>query len=168
MARRDNSESDTGKSASGNSNSRSAVKHRQQALIQQQKEFVLKYVHKNGPSDFPKKDPMDFSNWSVEQLRKYRELYLNPSNIISPDVKTFQGFMLENSKLGESTDAYIKNEMSKEQNVYDYRTNDDLRKNVEEHFNSQLNVKESEVITNFIYKVKNEDKKFRIYFDKRS
>ncbi|VEU20052.1 DEKNAAC100271 [Brettanomyces naardenensis] len=145
---------------------RSQTRHRNQLLVPLQKEYVAKHVHSNGPQDFPVPDPMDFSRWTEEQLRKYRELYLNPNHVISPDIKTFQGYMLEANKLGESTESYIKNEQNADQNLYDYRTHEDLRNNVEDHFNNHLNVKESEVIVNFLYKVKNEDKNFRLYFDR--
>lgn len=145
---------------------RAEKRHRNQLLVPVQKEYVSKYVNSRGPQDFPVPDPLDFSTWTEEQLRKYRELYLNPSNMISPDVKTFQGYMLEANQLGESTDAFVTNEQNREQNYYDYRTHDDLRANVEQHFNNHLNVKEGDVIMNFLYKVKNEDQKFRLYFDR--
>ncbi|QPG76619.1 hypothetical protein FOA43_004011 [Brettanomyces nanus] len=145
---------------------RSQNRHRNQLLVPLQKESVSKYVHSNGPQDFAIPDPMDFSTWTEEQLRKYREMYLNPNRVISPDVKTFQGYMLEANKLGESTEAYIKNEQNRDRNLYEYRTYSDLRNNVEDHFNNHLAAKESEVLVNFLYKVKNEDKSFRLYFDR--
>ncbi|KAG7698155.1 hypothetical protein KL930_001817 [Ogataea haglerorum] len=162
MARRDTSEPEQV------SSSRSSTKHRNQVLAQQQKEFLAKYIHSNGPQDFPVKDPLDFSSWTEEQLRKYRELYLNPSQIITPDVKTLQGYMLEGSELGESSESYAKNELSSGTNMYEYRNRDDLRHAVEDHFNNQLTVKESDVIMGFIYRVKNENKKFKMYFDRRN
>ncbi|KAH3668295.1 hypothetical protein OGAPHI_002049 [Ogataea philodendri] len=162
MARRENSEPDPV------SSSRSSTKQRNQILAQQQKEFLAKYIHSNGPQDFPPKDPLDFSDWTEEQLRKYRELYLNPSQIIVSDAKTFQGYLLEGSELGETSESYLKNEMSSGTNMYEYRTRDDLRRAVEDHFHNQLNVKESDVIMGFIYRVKNENKKFKMYFDRRT
>ncbi len=147
---------------------RSQNRHRNQLLLPLQKKYVTKYVHSNGPQDTPVQDPMDFSNWTEDQLRKYRERYLNPNHIISPDIKTFQGYMLEENKLGESTESYIKNEENRSQNLYDYRTREDLRNNVENHFKSDLNVKENDVIAGFLYKVRNEDKNFRQYFDRNN
>ncbi|ODV85157.1 hypothetical protein CANARDRAFT_7806 [[Candida] arabinofermentans NRRL YB-2248] len=173
MAKKDhNSESESNAQSTNLSHtpsaSRSSTKQRNQMLAQQQKEFLAKYIHSNGPDDFEKPGPLDFSTWTESQLRKYRELYLTPNQMISSDTKTFQGYLLEGSQLGENSESYIKNETNKEKKVYDYRTVDDLRANVEDHFNNHLNVKESEVIMNFIYSVKNENKKFKMCFDKRT
>lgn len=146
--------------------SKSQNRHRNQLLLPLRKEYVAKYVNSNGPQDHPVPDPMDFSSWTEEQLRKYRELYLNPNHIVSSDIKTFQGYMLEGTKLGESTESYLKNEQNKQANVYEYRTRDQLRNTVEDDFKNNMSVKENDVIVNFLYKVKNEDKNFRLYFDR--
>ncbi|GMF60045.1 unnamed protein product [[Candida] boidinii] len=177
MARREatnsESESNTGSNTHHSTNSRASTKARHQAMLQQQKEFLAKYIHSNGPDDLPKSDPMDFNNWSEEDLRRYRDTFLTSPGVAAPDIKTFQGYLVE-SELGQHSESYIQNELTKtkvennQASISDVRTRNDLRKLVEEHFNNTLVAKESETITNFMYKVKNEDKIFRMYFDKKN
>lgn len=146
---------------------RSSQKQKPPYVVPMQKEYVAKYVHNNHPDNQPPKDTLDFSTLLAEELREYRMRYLNPAHQLSPDVLTFQGFLLENSDLGRRTESNRMNEQRKlENNLYDYRTADDLRINVENHFKEQLSVKESEVIMDFVYKVRKSDDKFRIHFDR--
>lgn len=146
---------------------RSAQKPKPPYIVPIQKEYVSKYVHNNHPDNFPQKDPLDLSTLSVDELREYRVRYLNPSHQLSPDILTFQGSMLQNSLLGQRTESVESNEQRKcDNNLYDYRTKDDLAVNVQSHFDNQLQVKESEVIMDFVYKVRKGDDQFRIHFDR--
>ncbi|KAG0681789.1 low-affinity Fe(2+) transport protein [Pichia californica] len=136
-------------------------------MVPIQKEYVTKYVHNNHPDNLPEKEFTDFSSLTREELREYRMRFLNPSHQLSPDISTFQGVLLENNELGRRTESEKINEQRKiDNNLYDFRTEDDLRINVENHFKDQLPVKESEVIMDFVYKVRKDDEKFRIHFDR--
>lgn len=147
--------------------SRNSQKQKQPYIVPIQKEYVAKYVHNNHPDNFPEKETTDFSTFSRDELREYRMRFLNPSHQLSPDILTFQGFLLENNKIGKRTESVKLNQQRKiENNLYDYRTDNDLRINVENHFKDQLPVKESEVIMDFVYKVRKNDDKFRIHFDR--
>lgn len=146
---------------------RSSQKQKQPYVVPIQKEYIAKYVHNNHPDNQPQKQTSDFSTFSNDELREYRMRFLNPSHQLSPDVCTYQGYLLENSELGKRTESEKNNENRKlENNLYDYRTKDDLRLNVENHFKDQLPVKESEVIMDFVYKIRKSDDKFRIHFDR--
>lgn len=146
---------------------RSSQKQKPPYVVPVQKEYVSKYVHNNHPDNFPQKDTLDFSTFSADELREYRVRYLNPSHQLSTDIHTFQGFLLESSEVGKRTESESVNEQRKQDNnLYDYRTKDDLVHNVEDHFKNQMTVKESEVIMDFVYKVRKEDDKFRLHFDR--
>lgn len=146
---------------------RSAQKQKQPYIVPIQKDYIAKYVHNNHPDNKLAEDPFDFSTLSVDELREYRVRYLNPSHQLSPDEHTFQGFLCENSELGRRTESVQTNEQRKiDSNLYDYRTKDDLEINAENHFKNQLQVKESEVIMDFVYKVRKGDDKFRLHFDR--
>lgn len=135
-------------------------------MVPLQREYVTKYVHNNHPDNVAPLSPLDFGDLSMDQLRQYRLRYLNPGNQLSPDVRSFQGFLLENSVLGERTESQMVNSLRREEaNYYDYRTKDDLRYNVEGHFREQLTGKESDIIMNLAYKVRNGGDKFRAHFD---
>lgn len=137
-------------------------------MVSLQREYVNKYVNNNHPENTPVASPMDFSDLSMEQLRQYRLRYLNPSNQLSPDCRSFKGFLLENSVLGERTESQMVNSQRREEaNYYEYRTKDDLRFNVEQHFREQLTGKESDIIMNLAYKVRNGEDKFRVHFDQK-
>lgn len=146
---------------------RSSQKQKPPYVVPVQKEYVNKYVHNNHPDNFPEKEAIDFSTFSAQELRDYRMRFLNPSHQLSPDMMTFQGYLLQNNELGKRTESNRMNEQRKEENnLYDYRTKDDLRINVENHFREQVSVKESEVILDFVYKIRKEDDKFRVHFDR--
>jgi histone deacetylase complex subunit SAP30 len=151
---------------------RNSQKPKPPYVVPVQKEYVNKYVHNNHPDNIYTTNEgrliADTNlNISVEQLREYRVRYLNPSHQLSPDISTFQGFLLQNNTLGERTESSKANVQRKEENnLYDYRTSDDLAINVENHIKNQLQVKESEAIVDFVYKVRSEKDKFRLRFDR--
>lgn len=146
---------------------RSSQKQKPPYVVPIQKEYVAKYVHNNHPDNQPPREAIDFSTLSADELREYRVRYLNPAHLLSTDAHTFQGYLLENNELGSRTESVRMNEMRKtENNLYDYRTANDLEINAENHFKTQLQAKESEVIMDFVYKVRKEDDKFRIHFDR--
>ena len=146
---------------------RSSQKQKPPYVVPVQKEYIAKYVHNNHPDNTPQKETFDFSTLSLDELREYRVRYLNPSHLLSTDAHTFQGTLLENNELGNRTESAALNEQRKaENNLYDYRTDKDLEINAENHYKNQLQVKESEVIMNFVYKVRKDNDKFRLHFDR--
>lgn len=136
-----------------------------------QREYVAKYVTNNHPQQDPVrpvKAPLDFTALSEDELRRYRLRYLNPSNQLSPDVRSFQGFLLENNVLGERTESQQLNGQRRDQgNYYDFRTKDDLRFNVQSHFQEALSAKEQDVVVQLAYKARNGTDKFRVKFDQK-
>lgn len=92
---------------------------------------------------------MDFDTLPDRSLRRYKELYHLPVK----DSMTMNGFLL-GSELGRRTFSY-KNK--------DRVTKPELAGLVKRHVFSQP-VKEAEIITNFLYKVNNEDKAFKLSF----
>lgn len=132
--------------------SRANTKARHLALQNAQKEYLAKHIHSNGPSDTKLSDPLDFERFPTQALRSYRDKHLALHGV--PESMTTRGYMLE-SRIGEKSFSYKhKNRISKPQLA-------DLAKR---HFLS-TNVKESEVITSFLYKVKNQEKSFRLHFN---
>ncbi|GMM31167.1 hypothetical protein DAMA08_039120 [Martiniozyma asiatica (nom. inval.)] len=121
-------------------------------LVSVQKEYINKYVHRNHPDDIATSQPQDMYplNMSSQELRTYRLRYLNPSHLLSPDVKSFYSYMLE-TPLGSQTESERLNEMRKRDNLYEFRTKDDLKYNVADHWRG-MGVKESEVILGLCYK----------------
>ncbi|CDK27101.1 unnamed protein product [Kuraishia capsulata CBS 1993] len=163
MARRDYSASESeSQPKQAQSNSRSSTKARNLALQQAQKEILSKHINSNGPQDKPLVDPLDFESLPNESLRKYRELFLLPNPEEYPNVPrediiptsfSRHGELLR-SKLAQSTlSAKRGNRISK----------NDLANVVKSHY---LNtpVKESDIITNFIYKVINQGEYYTFQF----
>ncbi|ANZ74524.1 BA75_00261T0 [Komagataella pastoris] len=131
------------------------TKSRSNITQQVQREFVAKYVNSNGPNDRILPDPLDFNEYPTSNLRNYARKLIKNEQI--PDCKTVFGSMLE-SKIGEESFSYKKNHAP---NTYRI-SKPQLASIVHQHFVSHLPVKESDTITNFIYKVKNQDKSFKL------
>ena len=131
------------------SNSRASTKARNAAAQAAQAELLARHIHSNGPNDRPPLDPMDFETLPIKTLREYKDLYHLPLE----DALTMNGYMLE-SETGKKTWSYKhKNRVTKPT----------LAAAVKKHFVSQP-VKESEIITNFLYKANNQDKAFKLNF----
>ncbi|KAH3669022.1 hypothetical protein WICMUC_005121 [Wickerhamomyces mucosus] len=135
--------------ANTKSSSRASTKARNAAAQQAQAELLARHIHSNGPNERVVSDPMDFDSFPNEVLRKYRDHYRLPVK----SSLTVDGFLLE-SEIGKKSSSYKnKNRIRK----------DELANAVKKHFNSQT-VKESEVLTHFLYKVNNQDKAFKLSF----
>ncbi|KAH3678300.1 hypothetical protein WICPIJ_008850 [Wickerhamomyces pijperi] len=147
---RDNTVSDT---ESKTSNSRSNAKARNSAAQQAQAELLARHIHANGPNEKPIIEPLDFDSLPVHTLRKYRDHYGLSG---TESCLTGSGYILQ-SKAGEKT--YTAKNSSRVSKL-------ELAANVKKHFLS-TNVKESEVITNFLYRVNNQDKQFKLNFGKQ-
>lgn len=134
------------------SNSRASNKARNAVAQQAQQEYLSKHINSNGPQDKPRLDPLDFSAFDTETLDKYNRRY----GLYAYDCITVNGDVL-NSEIGKKTHSYkngnVKNKISKL----------DMSSSAKKHFMS-LPCRENEIITNFLYKVKNEDKEFKLSF----
>ncbi|ODQ65586.1 hypothetical protein NADFUDRAFT_50872 [Nadsonia fulvescens var. elongata DSM 6958] len=95
-------------------------------------------------------DPMDFESLPLDSLRKYKTLY----KLSTPSALSHDGFLL-NSAVGKKTYSY------KHQNRV---TKAELAAATKKHFMAQP-VRESEIIVDFIYAVKNQDRAFKLQFN---
>ncbi|KAK9460160.1 uncharacterized protein V1516DRAFT_679088 [Lipomyces oligophaga] len=94
-------------------------------------------------------DPVDFSTFPADSLRKYRDTYrLSELSPISQDG------MLLNSVVGHRTFSF------KHRNRI---TKDDLAASVKRHFATQ-SVRETDIIASFIYSVRHQDDTFKLKF----
>jgi histone deacetylase complex subunit SAP30 len=133
-----------------NTHSRATTKARNAAAQAAQAELLARHIHSNGPYDRKIVDPLDFETLPDSVLRKYKDHYnLNKKSSLSQE-----GYLL-GSELGRKTQSY-KNK--------DRIAKPELASAVEKHFMAQ-HPKESEIVTNFLYKVNNQDKAFKLSFN---
>ncbi|QLG73543.1 hypothetical protein HG535_0F00530 [Zygotorulaspora mrakii] len=134
---------------------RSNTKQRLTAAQQQYlKDLVKTHVTNNHPDLTPKPTPIDFESYPDQFLRQYKERF----KLKIEDNMTIQGYLL-GSQLGAKTCSYKKNAQSHDRRVH----KKELATEVKKHFTS-YGIKEAECIPQFIYKVKNQKKKFRMEF----
>lgn len=168
-AHNSNSESESrtrGNAANHPSGSNSATTTRnngKQRLTTAQQQYLRDltktHVHNNHPENFPKPHPLDFEPYSDEFLRRYKDHF----NLPLEDNLSLAGYLL-GSQLGEKTYSFQRNQKS----VSDARvTKKKLALEVKKHFTAYT-VKETECIPAFIYKVKNQKKRFKMEFTDRS
>lgn len=144
-------------SGSGSGSGANQGKQRLTAAQQQYlKNLVNSHITNNHPDIVnPKYNPVDFEHYSDEFLRNYKDHF----NLNIQDNMTFKGYLL-GSKLGSKTFSFERNRIGKP----DARVHKkELSEKVAKHFEAQP-VKEMECIPQFIYKVKNQKKKFRMEF----
>ncbi|CCD27248.1 Sap30p NDAI_0K00570 [Naumovozyma dairenensis CBS 421] len=152
-----NSTTTTTTTTTGTSNTtKSNVKQRLTAAQQQYlKDLVQSHVTNNHPDLIPKPNPANFEEYSDDFLRRYKDNY----HLDLPDNLTLKGYLL-GSKLGSKTYSYKKNEKGRP----DARiTKKALAKELKKHFTS-TNIKETECIPKFVYKVRNQKKHFKMEF----
>ncbi|KAG7193334.1 uncharacterized protein KQ657_000750 [Scheffersomyces spartinae] len=122
-----------------------------QKNLQAQQEFLAKYIHSNGPKNTPPTHPLDFEALPTLALEKYNVKY----GLRLPQPLSLTADML-NSELGKKTYSYKKNNRGK-------ISKPELANEVKKHFLA-LPAKENEIITNFLYTVKNQEKDFKLSF----
>ncbi|CDO94690.1 unnamed protein product [Kluyveromyces dobzhanskii CBS 2104] len=155
-----NSESESkGKSsnaAASTTTTRTGVKQRLSTAQQQYlKDLNHKNIHNNHPENKPLPNPVDFEEYSDEFLRQYKDKF----QLNSADNLSLQGYLL-GSRIGKHTYSAKRNQ----KNMPDARiTKHKLAKSVKDHFEN-YNVREAECLPQFIYKVQNKKKKFRMEF----
>lgn len=152
------SESRTKPSNTGSvgTNTRTNTKQRLSAAQQQYlKELNRKHIHDNHPKNFETPHPLDFEYYSNDFLRHYKDRFkLNLADNLS-----IHGFML-GSQIGCRTYSYKRNNSSSGDSRI---TKSELAKGVRNHFDNYA-IREAECVPQFIYKVKNSKKKFRMEF----
>ncbi|CAH6720756.1 transcriptional regulatory protein Sap30p [[Candida] jaroonii] len=127
-------------------------RHAVAAQMQAQQEYLSKHINSNGPKDKPKIDPLDFDTLPIQSLNNYSRFYNLNQHAVSVHADILY------SEIGKKTSSYKKNlsKVSKIDKV-------ELSSNVKKHF-TNLPVKENEILTNFLYKVKNDNKAFKLNF----
>lgn len=122
------------------------------AHAQAQQEYLLKHINSNGPKDKPKIDPMDFNEYPIKVLNDYSQYY--NLGLRGQSVKSEVLY----SEIGKKSLSYKKtlSKIGKLDKI-------ELSNSVKKHF-VNIPVKENEIIANFLYKVKNEDKEFKLSF----
>lgn len=131
--------------------SRASQKARNAAAQAAQQEFLLRYINSNGPQDKARTDPLDFNTLSDDALEKYRKHY----GLNCPPAMSLNAYIL-GSEIGKKTYSYKVNE--------DKITKSDMANQVKKSFLA-LPCRENEIIACFLYKVKNQDREFKLTFD---
>ena len=123
-----------------------------QQLLQQQQEYLSKHITSNGPQDKERTDPLDFESLDDSQLVNYNIKY--ELNLPLP-IKVNEDIL--DSDIGRKThykrNSKFAGRISKAE----------LASRVKNHFEN-FPVKENEIITNFLYKVKHQDEEFKLSF----
>ncbi|CCE90211.1 Sap30p TDEL_0B00820 [Torulaspora delbrueckii] len=136
--------------------SRSNVKQRLTAAQQQYlRDLTKKNITNNHPDLTMKPGPVDFESYSDEFLRRYKDHY----GIDARDNMTLSGYLL-GSQIGSRTYSYRQNHSETPHSRIAKR---DLASQVSKHFTAHT-VKEADCIPQFIYKVKNQKRRFRMEF----
>lgn len=131
--------------------SRSANKARSQAAQSAQQEFLARHINSNGPQDKPKVHPLDFSNLPDKAIRSY----MTKHSLQYPEPSSLNADIL-NLHIGKKTHSYKKS-------LQTLMPKRELADKMRDHFLA-LPFRENEIITNFLYKVKNQDRDFKLTF----
>lgn len=145
-------ESNSESESKGTLTSRAANKARNAVAAAAQLELLSKHIHSNGPRDKPAIQALELYTLDENSLQKYRKRY----NISVPEMQTLSENILC-SEIGKKSSSHKKatmvNKVSKPEFV----------NSVQKHF-SLMNVRENEVIASFLYRVKHQDKEFKLTF----
>lgn len=146
---RDNTSESEAKSVS---TSRAANKARNAVAAAAQLELLSKHIHSNGPKDKPPIDPLDFSSLSEDSLRRYNRKY----DLQLPEIQSLNDNILQ-SELGKRSSSAKK--AARVQKI----SKQELASSVQKHFMA-VNVRENEILAGFLYKVKNQNRDFKLSF----
>lgn len=138
--------------AKSGATSRAANKARHAVAAAAQLELLSKHIHSNGPKDKPPIDALDFSSLPDTALSNYNRKY----GLNLPLVQSINDNILQ-SEIGKKT--YSARRSAGQNRI----SKPELAEHVQKHF-SLMSVKENEVISSFLYKVKNQDKDFKLLF----
>ncbi|CCF56670.1 hypothetical protein KAFR_0B03740 [Kazachstania africana CBS 2517] len=164
MARGSNSESESNRSTAGTAtkdHNPSSTSQNKQRLTSSQQQYLNNLTATHVTNNHPTENrnvyhPLDFQHDSDEFLRNYKDHY----NLSLPDNMTVSGYLL-GSQLGSKTYSFKRNKVGKP----DARIlKSQLAEEIKDHFNN-MQLKEVDIIPQFIYKIKNKDKKFKMEFN---
>lgn len=130
--------------------SRATNKARNAVAQAAQLELLSKHIHSNGPKDKPKVDPLDFLSLDTESLHRYRNKY----GLALDNVQSINDNILQ-SEIGKKT--FTSKKAAQTHRI----TKPEFASHVLKHFLA-LPCKENEIVANFLYKVKNESKDFKL------
>ena len=143
------------------SSSRTSQKAKNQQALQQQQSFLQKHINSNGPKDKPKIDPLDFERLDEATLLRYKGRY----NINLPRPESLNSDIL-NSEIGKKTFSK-RNQAGRLQraglNTEHRISKPEFANHLKSHFMG-LQAKENDIITGFLYKVKHQNKEFKLTF----
>lgn len=132
--------------------SRSANKARNAVAVAAQQELLSKHIHSNGPHDKPRIDVLDFNTFDDTTLERYNRKL----GIECPAIQKIDEDILR-SDIGKKT--YTARNSSQTMSI----SKPEMASFCQKHFiNSPC--RENEIISNFLYKVKNDDKEFKLTF----
>lgn len=132
--------------------SRAANKARNAVAVAAQQELLSKHIHSNGPQDKVKVDPLDFKNLNEEALKRYNVKYA----LNLPSMKSISEDILH-SEIGKKTFT------AKQSSNLPTVSKEEVALHCQKHFIATP-CRENEIITSFLYKVKNETKEFKYKF----
>lgn len=130
--------------------SRAANKARNAVAQAAQLELLSKHIHSNGPNDKPKVNPIDFLTLDTDALHKYNQKYA----LNLPRIQTVSEDILQ-SEIGKKTYS------SKKAALTAKVTKPEFASHVHKHFVAAP-CRENEIVANFLYKVRNENKDFKL------
>lgn len=130
--------------------SRAANKARNAVAQAAQLELLSKHIHSNGPRDKPKVNPLDFYDLDNESLHKYSHKY----GLNLPQIQTTNDNILQ-SEIGKKT--YSAKRAAQTSRI----AKPEFANHVQKHFLAAP-CRENEIVANFLYKVKNDDKEFKL------
>lgn len=130
--------------------SRAANKARNAVAQAAQLELLSKHIHSNGPKDKPKVNPLDFLSLDEDSLHRYSLKY----GLSLPKIQSINDNILQ-SEIGKKTYSSKKASLDSRISKPEYASH------VHKHFMAAP-CRENEIVANFLYKVKNEDKDFKL------
>lgn len=151
--------------AHGSNSSRLTTQQQQQQYL---KDLTTRHINNNHPKLFNTKQnaaPLDLNYYDDDFLRRYKDHY----NLNTVDNFTLSGFLLK-SPVGELTHTMNHDNNNSNPDATNNKNNsserssrEDLVKSCQEHLNN-VQVKELDLIPQFIYKVRKHKNKFKMEF----
>lgn len=130
---------------------RASNKQRNAVVQAAQQEFLAKHIHANGAEETPRVHPLDFAAFDEKTLDRYSRKH----GLEYPLAQTLNDNILH-SEIGKKTHSFKKNSPYK-------IGKPELAHSLKTHFMA-LPCRENEIIANFLYTVRNQDKEFKLQF----
>lgn len=147
-----NRESNSDSEGKLTSTSRAANKARNAMVAAAQLELLSKHINSNGPQDQPKPNPIDLLSLDEKALHNYNRKY----RLKLPYIQSINENIL-NSEIGKKTYS------AKKKGLGHRVSKQEFVSHVQKHFNL-TQPRENDIVSNFLYKVKNEERDFKFTF----